>query len=113
MSATSLTASAAVSATLVPLVDEQLPQEPRPDDPRWLGSDVPAEQDETDWLIVRVDSPMPGFALRDLLGVLEGSDHRSDEPLLGRRDADGEDRTPILVGDLAKRNDAHATRVRD
>src|SRR5262249_55515046 len=39
------------------LVDEQLPQEPGPDDPRRVGGDVPTQHDETDRLIVGVDGP--------------------------------------------------------
>jgi len=102
---------AAVPATLMPLVDQQLPQELRPDDPRWLGSDVPAEHDESDGLIVRVDRPIPGLALRDLQGVPEGSGHGADESRLGLANAESEDRMAILVGDLARYNGAHAHRL--
>jgi hypothetical protein len=103
---------AAVATTLVSLIDQQLPEEPWPDDPRRLGSDVPAEHEESDRLLVRIDRPVPGLALRDVAGVSERPGHHTDEALLARFYPQSQNRLPILVRDLAERDGAHAGRLR-
>jgi hypothetical protein len=55
-----------VSAPLVTLVNEQLPQEPRPDDLRWLRLAIPTDHDEPDGLVARIDGPVSRLGLRIL-----------------------------------------------
>src|SRR5688500_2524695 len=52
------------AAALVPLVHDELPEEPGTDDVRRLRSHVPAEHDEADRLALQVHGAVPRAALR-------------------------------------------------
>src|SRR5262245_48196930 len=72
----------AVAAALLSLVDEQRPEEPRPDDPGWLRNDVPAEHHEPDRLVADVGRSIPTVALGSLSRVGERTRDRPDKPRL-------------------------------
>src|SRR5215472_2836672 len=64
----------AISSALVLLVDDQLPQEPRPDYLRRIRLRVPADHDESDQvgrLAPGIDRAVPRLALREFLRLLQ------------------------------------------
>jgi hypothetical protein len=87
---------------LVSLVDQQLPQEPRTDDPRRLRRHVPAEHHEPDRCIVRVDRAIPRVALGYLLCIAERLGHCPDEAPLRRRDLERDHLVAIRICDRAE-----------
>lgn len=53
------------AAALMPLINEELPQEPRADDVRRIRRHVPAEHDEADRLAIEVHRAIPRVACGD------------------------------------------------
>ena len=101
----------AVAAALVPVVDEQFPQEPRSDDPGRLRVDVPSHHDEADGLPLGINSPEPWVRLGDLRGLCQRADHRGHESLLLGCCSERLNRIDVVVGNLFKadRHLRHAT----
>jgi hypothetical protein len=95
-----------VSEPLVPLIDDQLPQEPWPDDPRWVRSDIPAQHHEPDRLVTRIDGAIPRVSFRDLGGILQGARDGTHEPLLRGADFKVDHHGTVCSGDFAQ-SDVH------
>jgi len=98
---------AAEALALVPLVHDQLPEEPGPDDPRRVRDGVPAQHDESDGLVICVHRSVPRLRLRDFVGVSQGARHCSDELLLLGGNTERKDGISIARRYLAKGHAAH------